>query len=197
MKLHLIRHGESTLNAAGVVSGQLDACLTDKGRQQAIAVAETLPRTDVVFSSSLRRARDTADTIFQFVAYPKMVKREILISPDLNERDYGVTAGTNHSAKFDPSVLLRTPLGGESFLMFVARVQRFLRNELEHMRTLKCSSATIVSHHATLSVLDAIVRGETDALKAACSTMPNCTHITRDWSGDTQVLFPVHDSGTI
>ncbi len=38
--LTLLRHGESEGNAAGVIQGQSDHPLTDKGRQQAQALAD-------------------------------------------------------------------------------------------------------------------------------------------------------------
>jgi probable phosphoglycerate mutase len=59
--LLLVRHGESTANAQGLLLGRTDAELTDKGRDQATAVRRLLhdPVTQVR-SSPLTRATDTA-----------------------------------------------------------------------------------------------------------------------------------------
>jgi probable phosphoglycerate mutase len=58
--LVLLRHGESTANAAGVLLGRTDAPLTDKGSRQAAALAPLLGSVVRVVSSPLTRARDTA-----------------------------------------------------------------------------------------------------------------------------------------
>jgi broad specificity phosphatase PhoE len=59
--LILVRHGQSTANAEGLLLGRTDAELTDAGRAQAAAIPLLL-RDPVaeLRSSPLRRARDTA-----------------------------------------------------------------------------------------------------------------------------------------
>jgi broad specificity phosphatase PhoE len=59
--LILVRHGESSANAAGLLVGRSDAALTEKGRVQAVAVRQLLPAAvRSLRTSPLRRARDTA-----------------------------------------------------------------------------------------------------------------------------------------
>jgi broad specificity phosphatase PhoE len=58
--LVLVRHGEATANAAGLLLGRTDAPLTDAGRAQAAALAPRLGRVRRLVSSPLRRALDTA-----------------------------------------------------------------------------------------------------------------------------------------
>jgi broad specificity phosphatase PhoE len=58
--LILIRHGESTANAAGLLLGRTDADLTDRGRLQAAAARPFLGPVRGFTSSPLRRALDTA-----------------------------------------------------------------------------------------------------------------------------------------
>ncbi len=59
--LILVRHGESTANAAGLLLGRTDAPLTELGRAQAVAARNNLPeRVSRLISSPLARARDTA-----------------------------------------------------------------------------------------------------------------------------------------
>lgn len=58
--LVLLRHGESTANAAGVLLGRTDAPLTERGSRQAAALASLLGPVVRVVSSPLARARDTA-----------------------------------------------------------------------------------------------------------------------------------------
>ncbi len=59
--LVLVRHGETEANRLGLYLGHADLELTSRGRAQAEALAGMLPRPDVVVSSPLRRARQTAE----------------------------------------------------------------------------------------------------------------------------------------
>jgi len=61
----LVRHGESAANADAAVPRRDDPPLTARGRDQAARAAAALARTgiDALFSSPLRRARETADAI--------------------------------------------------------------------------------------------------------------------------------------
>jgi probable phosphoglycerate mutase len=62
--LILVRHGESTANAAGLLLGRTDAELTETGRAQAAAVSRLLTAPVVeVRTSPLRRAADTASLL--------------------------------------------------------------------------------------------------------------------------------------
>ncbi len=58
--LILVRHGESTANAAGLLVGRLDAPLTERGVAQAGTLGPVLGRVSRVISSPLARARATA-----------------------------------------------------------------------------------------------------------------------------------------
>jgi 2,3-bisphosphoglycerate-dependent phosphoglycerate mutase len=62
MECWLVRHGESTWNAVGRFQGGLDAPLSPRGHAQAAALAAGLSATrfDALYTSPLRRARDTA-----------------------------------------------------------------------------------------------------------------------------------------
>ena len=59
--LVLVRHGEATSNAAGLLLGRTDVPLTERGVGQAAAVAASIDPVAVVRSSPLRRAVDTAE----------------------------------------------------------------------------------------------------------------------------------------
>jgi probable phosphoglycerate mutase len=62
-RLILVRHGESTWNAEERLQGQLDPPLSDRGREQARALAgmvDGLP-TEQIVCSDLGRARETAE----------------------------------------------------------------------------------------------------------------------------------------
>ncbi|MGO9027193.1 MAG: histidine phosphatase family protein [Acidimicrobiales bacterium] len=61
--LILVRHGESTGNAEGLLLGRIDAPLTDRGVEQARSVGSVLHGVTRVICSPLGRARQTADEL--------------------------------------------------------------------------------------------------------------------------------------
>ena len=88
----LVRHGESTWNAAHRWQGQADPPLSPRGREQArraAAASELGPFAHVV-SSPLRRARRTAQLLC-----PEA--REPLLVPGLKERGAGAWTGLTHA----------------------------------------------------------------------------------------------------
>jgi len=61
--LILVRHGESTGNADGLLLGRIDAPLTERGLTQAKAAGRSVAGATRVISSPLARARDTAEAL--------------------------------------------------------------------------------------------------------------------------------------
>jgi broad specificity phosphatase PhoE len=61
--LILVRHGESTGNANGLLLGRIDAPLTAKGEAQAVSVGPVLSGVTRLISSPLQRARHTAEAL--------------------------------------------------------------------------------------------------------------------------------------
>jgi broad specificity phosphatase PhoE len=61
--LILVRHGESTGNADGLLLGRIDSPLTPRGLEQARTLADTVAGATRLISSPLVRARDTADAL--------------------------------------------------------------------------------------------------------------------------------------
>lgn len=87
---YFVRHGESAANEKGLFAGSSDVPLTEKGIQQAQAVAERIRdgsvQFDAVFASPLLRAFDTAKIIAGQINYQL---ESIKILPDLHERSAG------------------------------------------------------------------------------------------------------------
>jgi broad specificity phosphatase PhoE len=61
--LILVRHGESTGNADGLLLGRIDAPLTERGLTQAKAAGRSVAGATRLISSPLARARDTAEAL--------------------------------------------------------------------------------------------------------------------------------------
>jgi glucosyl-3-phosphoglycerate phosphatase len=88
-RLVVWRHGETDYNATGRWQGQLDAPLSDRGREQAAAAAKSLATYDVsrIVSSDLSRAADTAQALADETALT------VAFDPRFREIDVGNWAG--------------------------------------------------------------------------------------------------------
>ena len=84
MKIIAVRHGQTKLNADGRVQGRSDYSLDEIGREQAKRIISFLPKNvDVIISSPLRRATETAEII------NKNFGANIFIDHRLIERNFG------------------------------------------------------------------------------------------------------------
>jgi probable phosphoglycerate mutase len=83
----LLRHGQSTWNAAGRWQGQADPPLSALGEEQARAAARALAPIDVIVASDLARARQTAEIIAEVHGLVIQVDRR------LREVDMGPWSG--------------------------------------------------------------------------------------------------------
>ena len=88
-RLFLARHGESMLNAAGLLRGRLDSPLTSEGRVEAGSLANALADCDVqvIMTSPLQRAFDTAQAVATRTGVQIEVDHRFI------DRDYGHWAG--------------------------------------------------------------------------------------------------------
>ncbi len=87
--LTLVRHGETDWNRDRRIQGSTDIPLNDTGRAQARAAAAGL-RGDIIVSSDLSRARETAEIIAAELDLPAPT-----LYPDLRERAYGDAEGVD------------------------------------------------------------------------------------------------------
>lgn len=88
MRLYVVRHGETVKNQFGLIQGQTEADLNENGINEAKKLRELIDslNVDVVISSPLRRAKDTARLITND-------KYDIIIDERLIERNYGLSEG--------------------------------------------------------------------------------------------------------
>lgn len=87
---YLVRHGQTALNAAGLLRGRLDPPLDPVGQRQAAALGDLFHDVKllVVITSPLRRATQTAQPIAVASGAP------LVVDVNLLDRDYGPWAGT-------------------------------------------------------------------------------------------------------
>jgi broad specificity phosphatase PhoE len=91
----LVRHGESTWNARGLIQGHADeSVLTAEGRRQSAASAEQLRHVPVgaLFASDLQRAQQTAAFFAEVVNLP------VQCTAALRERCFGTFEGRPQQA---------------------------------------------------------------------------------------------------
>lgn len=91
MRLALVRHGQTDWNLNGLMQGRTDIPLNATGRAQAEAAAARLDRAewDVVVSSTLGRARETAEILARGLGLPVAGAYA-----DLIEQDFGAAEGS-------------------------------------------------------------------------------------------------------
>ena len=89
MQIVLVRHGATDWNLQGRCQGSTDRDLSDVGIRQADQIAELLSEQEInaIYSSSLRRAQQTAERISQPHKLP------VLIEQDVRELDHGELEG--------------------------------------------------------------------------------------------------------
>ncbi|MFZ0666210.1 MAG: histidine phosphatase family protein [Acidimicrobiales bacterium] len=122
--LLLLRHGQATGNAEGLLLGRMDSPLTEYGEAQALGLRDLLPsaaRISRIISSPLTRARRTAESLG--------LDLPIEIDERWCEVDYGTYDGEKltdlpaevwRAWRADPAF---TPPGGESLLELGTRVR--------------------------------------------------------------------------
>ena len=89
MKIYIIRHGQTNWNRKGRIQGKTDIELNEEGIEQAKEARKILEEypIDMIVSSTLKRARKTAEII------KKKKKVPILFKEALEERGFGEFEG--------------------------------------------------------------------------------------------------------
>lgn len=142
--IYLCRHGETEWTITGRHTGVTDIPLTEKGKEQAVAMQKKLAKIEFekVYSSPKKRALDTA------LGYKP------LIEPLLQEWNYGEYEGKTtqeiHQNRGDWNLFLHGAPGGESVDEVGKRADQFLAKLKGHT-----GNIAIFSHGHFLRVLAA------------------------------------------
>ncbi len=171
LTLHFVRHGETAWNAERRFQTP-EVPLSENGRRQAEAVAETLQRTthaSLILASDYARALETARIINARLKLP--LEEE----PELRERNFGVARGQLYADIGEATISLwREPHyrieGGESWADVFVRVQRYLERLLASP---PAQELILVTHGGTMGVaLTCLSGGDIDSFKLAA--LENC-----------------------
>lgn len=152
--IYFIRHGESEANAAGLLAGSSsDTPLTQKGLEQARLAGEELKtkQVDLIVSSPLARAYETAKIIAQEIGFTK----HIATSNFLLERDFGTASGEPKHRAFE---LLDNgaALGAETLETLHARVL----SAFKWLEDLPAEHIVVVSHAGVGRMVKVVLNGD-------------------------------------
>jgi len=157
--LLLVRHGETDWNRDGRWQGHSDTPLNDAGREQARQLAAELGDVDVMYSSDLARARETAEILAEQNGL------EVQLDPRLRERSFGAWEGmTAAEIEVEFAEEHARWMAGEApgaadaepFVDFGARVEEFVEDVLaEHPG----ETVLVVGHGGSIRVIHALAQG--------------------------------------
>ncbi len=161
----LLRHGATELHSGKVVMGRYDARLSEIGKSQMAEMGKRLAgeklRAGVLYSSPLRRARDSAEIVNRSLGLPI---REV---EDFSEISLGAWDGrliedvkkewpAQYARRGEYLTSYRFDEGSESFYMVQARVRRAL---LELLKDDPSPDILILTHAGVIKCLWGILQG--------------------------------------
>lgn len=147
MRLIVVRHGRSTGNENKIHEGQLPGELSKEGKEQVKKLAERLKKEkfDIIYSSDLKRASDTAKEIAKY--HPHV---PIHFTKELREVDVGDFTGKSYG-ETDWNNL---PKNLERPEMVQERVRKFLNKILKEDKN---KTVLLVSHDYTNKALATVL----------------------------------------
>jgi broad specificity phosphatase PhoE len=157
--LLLARHGETDWNRDGRWQGHSNTRLNESGRRQAAELAEELDGVDVLYSSDLDRARETAEIV------ARRLGLEVRFDRRLRERSFGAWEGLTkediESRFAEPYRRWRAGKShgaedAEPFEAFGARVQAFLEDVLARHPD---ETVLVIAHGGAIRVIHALAAG--------------------------------------
>lgn len=165
MKIYLIRHGVTDANKCKSLQGRTDISLNEQGRELARVTAEGLKNIyfDIIFTSPLKRARETAEIIRGDRDIP------VIDCEDIQEISFGEYEGLcfgkeNYTIPdkdfmffFNKPECYKPAPGGETFEEVLERTGRFLK-ELIEKEAYKDKTILLSTHGCALKALLANVR---------------------------------------
>jgi broad specificity phosphatase PhoE len=181
VELCLVRHGETTTNAAGLFTGMTDAPLNVTGRLQAQDAGRRISGRafDIGFTSNLTRSIETLSLMTRAggLTVP-FTAADVRIA----ERSYGELERTPIRPR-DPRLavdLTLAPTGGESYLALMRRILSFLLDVRDLAAALPRPLAVIISTHmGPMRVLTAILDKTTDPVAVRNANFANGAVVQR------------------
>lgn len=181
----MVRHGQSESNVKKTFTGQLNAPLTEAGREQARRMARYLDkyRVDKIYVSSLERAVETAQPIALRQSCP-MEKRDELM--EINSGLWQGLTFTEIAEKYPQTYLawrenigLATPDGGETCKQLYDRVTVFLEKVLKTPEESVC----LVCHATPIRMMESFILAGSADRAQEISWVPNASVTVYKYDG--------------
>ncbi|GEM_PF-754424 len=171
-KLIVVRHGETDFNVEGRYTGRVDVSLNKKGLEQARITAAKLKDMciDIIISSTLKRAKETAEII------TKELKIPILEMEELIEKYVGVYEGLTREeakAKYPHMWEANAPEGAETLEEIKERVYKAL--SIIQWKYLHNKNVLLVTHGYVSKVINRFFDNSTDE-EFAKYVLRNCDY---------------------
>ena len=190
----MVRHGQSETNVRKVFTGQIDAPLTDLGREQARRMAAYLDqyKVDKIYASSLSRAVETAEAI------PQRQNCAIEKQDELMEINSGLWQGLTFEeiaekypqtyAAWRSDIGNAAPDGGETCKGFYDRVTAFFMRVLEEPEETVC----LVCHATPIRMIESYIEADSVKVAQEIGWVPNASVTVYEYDG----AFHVVERGT-
>ena len=145
-RLYIVRHGQTVANVQQRYAGQSETPLTEQGMQDAKAAGQAAQALglDVIISSPLSRAHDTAKIIAAEIDYPE---EKIILSDLLKERFYGHFQGLSWELSLDDSPDVET----------IEAVMERARQIVARVKSMDAEAVLLVSHGTFAKVIRHVV----------------------------------------
>ena len=181
----MVRHGQSESNVKKTFTGQLNALLTQTGREQALRMAQYLDkyRIDKIYVSSLERAVETAQPIALRQNCPVEKRDELM---EINSGLWQGLTFTEIAEKYPQTyeawrenIGLATPDGGETCKQLYDRVTAFFEKVLEAPEETIC----LVCHATPIRMLESYIQCGCVAGAQEISWVPNASVTVYTYDG--------------
>lgn len=150
MKIILVRHGETEENKKRIMQGHMPGTLSKEGKMQAEKAGARLKdeKFDIIYSSDLARAADTAEEIAKH-----HTGKKVILTKDIREIDHG-----SFSGKFWKDVEnLPRPDDAETNEQIVIRAKKFIDKIYEKHKN---NTVLLVGHNKINKAIISAITGE-------------------------------------
>lgn len=182
-----VRHGESEANASGVFSGRRDSPLTERGRQQSVAVAEALRDVpfDRIVATPLSRSLDTALVVARERKMPVHLERD-LVEIDVGEKTGAPYDELRGLPAWRDDAFVSWP-GGETLEQVLERALRAVRRISSELPS---GTVLVIAHGGVTRILVSHFLGILPRLDRSPATNTNVTVLVTDGDrGRVERLF--------
>ena len=144
----MIRHGQTTANADGKLSGITNVELSDQGRQEAASARDIFAaledKPSIIIHSKLTRAKHTAEIINE------ALNLDLIEHPEIHEQNFGDWENKGIGLYLESYVQRSTPKNGESFDEFDDRIRGALTDILNTHKNplIVCHGGVFRSFHS-------------------------------------------------